>query len=285
MKGFTIIRLAVISFAFLGLQSSKEKTDGRKPSPNDVVFNTLNSKDPFRERGIVDFDAAFLKKKDQFSIYLIKSFKNDFDGVNPNNILSVSLFESKNIIGLGLCDIYKIKLSDNLPEIIGKKAYLIFIKSEMKAALLWLDDLECIKIKNYDTAYYLAGINRYRGKGYFLVYKFSNDNNGVFKLIFDSSDDMFCGNGIPILNNSFDCISYDPAQLHFKNIDLNNDGLNDLMFIGRVLYFCEGLETGYGRNDRKPLRKETLNIVFQTFQDHDSIYWRLMDTTICKKLQ
>jgi hypothetical protein len=97
-------------------------------------------------------------------------------------------------------------------------------------------------------------------------------------------DDQYCGNGIPVYNSSLDCICYEPFMLHFRNFDINNDGLNDLVFSGRVLSFCQGLETGYGRGDRQPLHRDSISISFLTYINKDSLYWKLSDTSICKKI-
>jgi hypothetical protein len=145
-----------------------------------------------------------------------------------------------------------------------------------------MEKLHPIKIKNIDKTILVAGTYLIRGKGYFVIYKFTKING--FALIFDSSSDKYCNNGIAVYNSSLDCLSYDPFMLEFKNADVNNDGVMDLIFAGKALLFCEGLESGYGRKERKPLKEEQLQIVFETVQDSDSLKWKLTDTSACKIL-
>jgi hypothetical protein len=73
-------------------------------------------------------------------------------------------------------------------------------------------------------------------------------------------------------------------MLKFNNIDVNGDGLNDLVFSGAALTFCKGLERGYGRNDRNPIRRDKIKIIFLTYKQNDNLYWRLSDSGVCKKI-
>jgi hypothetical protein len=111
-----------------------------------------------------------------------------------------------------------------------------------------------------------------------MVYRF-NGRDG-FDLIFNTSNDPSCSGSIPVYNSSLDCISYDPFGLKLEIADVNGDGINDLIFTGKVLFFCQGLETGYGRTDRKALKEKNIKIIFCAGVDRNGPVWRLQDTSV-----
>jgi hypothetical protein len=71
--------------------------------------------------------------------------------------------------------------------------------------------------------------------------------------IFESAD--------PVSNYSLNCESYENDDLKLQNIDLNNDGYLDLKFTGIKNFYCNGFEQ-YGRDERKPIKKEKISITY-----------------------
>lgn len=257
-----------------------------KPVPDSAANSLKRTNDsiqnPFDHRPLLDFDGSYFKKTDSLKEYIIRVFKNDMEGISTSDIKSIKLSQESLIKNLGKTAVYSITFSDQLPEVAYKNAYLIFDEQKKQAAILFLTGIRFIKLKESDPDYLLSGWYQVRGKGYALVYQF--DKAGLFNVIFDSADNTGCENGVPIFNASLDCMSYDPFLLQFSNKDWNSDGLNDLQFKGNINSYCAGLENNTGRNDRKPLKTEQVNIVFQTYQRGDSLYWQLADTSLCRKL-
>src|SRR5690606_35241802 len=105
-----------------------------------------------------------------------------------------------------------------------------------------------------------------------------------FKRVFSSIAVEVCENGVPVMNADIDCISYSPFLLEFRNIDVNHDGVNDISFVGKVNYYCEGLEANIGRKDRQPLRSQNITITFLTSSQDNIFSWRLKDSSICKQI-
>ncbi len=205
----------------------------------------------------VKINPALLNDERLLKSMLIKSF-DELKELKEADIMTVKLVEKKNIKNFGLAKIYKIVLSDKLPEVFPKTNYFIVGERNNLGALFLLDSLVFIKTSNNDLSYLLAGVAKVKAFGYFKIYNFK---------VRDSFDEILntlncCENGLPIFNNSLDCISYSPAQFQFKNIDINHDGLLDIVFSGVVASYCKGLETGYGRGDRKPISKRKITICF-----------------------
>ena len=203
--------------------------------------------------------------------------------IKPDEILAISKeLQSLKVDSFGLCSTYKIILSNDLPSVTPKKMYLLVNDTSKKAVLVPFEEIQPIKINKKDSFYFLAGTYLTRSKGYFIIYKYDNVNG--FKTIFNSLSDSSCPNGIAVYNSSLDCVSYQPFMLKFQNIDIDNDGNNDLVFSGKLMSYCEGLETGYGRNDREPKSISDLSIRFKTIIQDNAITWKLLDTTLCKKI-
>lgn len=256
------------------IDSVKEKNEFKKL---DSQISTI------KYRPCISLDSLFIDETDSARKgILINAFPADFEGVAPSSIDSIRKIKTINIDRFGLCHVYEIRLSNALPAVISKKMYFLYCKTIQKGIILQLENLYSLKMREVDSAILPGGVYMVRGKGYFFIYRF--DGKDGFKLIFDSSSDDYCNNGIAVYNSSLDCVSYNPFKLNFKNIDLNGDGLNDLCFTGKALFFCAGLETGYGRKDRKPLKVQPLKIVFETVQGSDSLYWKLASTNACKVL-
>lgn len=235
-------------------------------------------------RDLLDFDSSYFDKKDSLKEYLIKIFRQDLEGIrSTDDITSISPDQNATLQDLGRVKIYKATFSNDLPEVAPKIVYLVYSVEKRQAALLFLDNsLQLIKLRKSSEDYLIAGTYRVRGKGYFAVYQYNKKNQ--FDLIFDSSTMGDCDNGIAVMNASLDCVSYDPFDFDFQNVDSDKDGLNDLVFKGTINRYCEGLETNTGRNDRKPLKSEKVTIIFKTSEAKDNLHWNLVDTSVCKKL-
>ena len=269
---------------------------GNRSNPKQLVPDTSKknitgisrkSKDlinPIIYRQCVRLSDSLFQLNDSFKKKaLIELFSEDFENIPPEMILSIKRDSiSLNVADYGKCISYEINLSDNLPSVMAKKMILLFNEKRETGVLLQLFQLTPIKIRISDSSILLAGTYLVRAKGYFAIYRFNKVNG--FDIIFNSLSDANCGNGLPVYNSSLDCISYDPFLLRIVNVDDNKDGLCDLIFIGQANFYCSGLETGYGRKDRKPLRKEDLHIRFKTQELRDSLYWTLIDTAACSKL-
>lgn len=159
---------------------------------------------------------------------------------------------------------------------------LVVSKTLERSILLPFETIHLIKVVPTDPDYLLAGVYEVRGKGYFSIYRFDGKNG--FRQIFDSYQTSSCKYGIPVMNATDDCISYNPFFLNFSNEDFNKDGTLDLIFTGKVLYFCKGLEFGYGRKDRKPLKEHSIVVKYATRIYADSISWTLTDSNVCRLL-
>jgi len=241
--------------------------------------------DPLKTRAFLTFDVSYIKKKDKINSYLAKSFPTDFDRIKPNSLSVSNIGKKINLIGLGICEVYTIHFSAEVPEIVGTRAHLIYSDKIHKATILFLDTMISVKIKKRDTEFLIGGIYRNKGLGYFTLYKFMDgENEQSFSQIFNTSDSKWCRYGVPVYNSSLDCKCYDPFTLHLDNVDVNNDGLSDLIFSGSILTFCNGLEKGYGRKDRKPLQKEKIKIIFLTGEHGNDLYWKLANSEMCEKI-
>jgi hypothetical protein len=282
MKNFIVIFLLITS---CGNQSPINKgLKDNKTSDTVSKIIATQSDNPLLYRGCINLDVTEYSINDsKFKQALIDSFKNDLGNIKPDNILSISKeLQSLNIDSFGLCSAYKIILSNDLPSVTPKKMFLLANNTSKKVLLIPFDELQPIKINKKDSFYFLAGTYLVRSKGYFMIYKYDNVNG--FKTIFNSLSDSSCPNGIAVYNSSLDCVSYQPFMLKFQNIDIDNDGYNDLVFSGKLMSYCEGLETGYGRNDRQPKSITDLSIQFKTVTEGNSFTWKFVDTTLCKKL-
>lgn len=176
--------------------------------------------------------------------------KNSGDSLKLTDVESVKCLGKYNVVDLGSSRIYKIKLSYNLPNVWHYFAALI-VDSHCNAYLVDLDLIELIKTEKNSSGFYFAGRykNRYR-YGVFRIYRFIK--NTMYQ-VFESEG--------PVSNYSLDCESYEKDDLRLQNVDLNNDGYLDLKFSGIKNFFCNGLEQ-YGRDERKPIRKEKISMIF-----------------------
>ena len=229
---------------------------------------------PFSQIKIIDFDNNKIVQKD----YIVAAFENSFEGINPNQIDSIKFVQTINIRDFGQSDLYKITISKELPEVVAKRAFLVVNKLEKKAALFFFNSYSTLKIRDADTSFFYGGTYTFRGKGYFYIYKLLDKN--TFQCIFNTLNG-YCENGIPIYNKGLDCISYDPFELKVQNRDINNDGLLDLTFSGKINYYCDGLEKGIGREDRRPKYQKDLQIDFLVTDSMSVFSWHLLNDSIC----
>ena len=283
MKNLIVV---ILVFASCG-----NKAQQKQVNTDTVTASIVNSKfakvitSPISYRQCKNLSASFLEQADSVKKrLLIEIFPEDFETITSDKIVSIQPQAAAITVDqYGICQVSEIKLSDDLPSVMSRKMYLLFNKDRQQGVILQMEDFQPIKIRIADSTILLAGTYLVRDKGYFAIYKY--DKKGGFTLIFDSSSDNYCGNGIAAYNNSLDCISYSPFLLKLENKDVTNDGINDLVFTGKVLFFCQGLESGYGRKDRKPLKEQELRIVFETALNADTLSWQLSDTTVCRLME
>lgn len=183
-------------------------------------------------------------------LVLTQLIKLSGDHLSLKDINSIKYMGIYNLKGLGKSQIYKIKLSYSLPTVYHYSLALI-IDNHCHGFLIALDIVELIKIKAISNEYYFGSryINRY-GYGYFKVFEF---NNNYMYQVFESNE--------AVSNFSYGCTSFENGNLKLQNIDVNKDGYLDLKFTGIKDFYCNGLEQ-YGREDRKPLRKKRIILIF-----------------------
>lgn len=256
---------------------SLSKSSDSTREPQDSTANDLLNKSK-----VVGVNLDIVKKDSIPNQFFLTSFSDIFPSITINDIKKIMYVKEANLRNWGMTSIYKFELSDQLPESVYKKGILVISKLRAQAAIFFLDNFDLVKLKEADTAYFLAGVHILKSRGYFYLYEF--DGTQYFLSKFSTLSDNYCNNGIPVYNNSLECICYKPFELIFKNIDVDKDGLMDLNFSGDILSFCEGLQNGYGREDRKPTSVFKLNITFIASQKNNEITWMLLDTSFCSKL-
>ena len=242
----------IFGILLLMISCSSNENKQIKSNPTETTVSAVN------DRIVIPFEPDSLNGSFNIAHYLIGKFNKEYEGLKDKDIIGVKLIDSVSVKNFGTAQIYNITLSDNLPEVFTKRNYLIVNKNKKQAALFLLDTLFFIKTSVNDNTILLGGIEKIKAKGFFLIYDFAGENE--FKEILNSLD--YCEDGIPVFNNSTDCISYKPFMLDYKNIDMNNDGILDVNFSGEIASYCKGLEVGYGRNDRAPVRLSKINFSF-----------------------
>lgn len=199
--------------------------------------------------------------------YLIEVFNKEYNGLVQNDFESIQLVNTIKVHSLGWTEIYRITLSDSLPEVVKKNNYLLVDVSKQQGTIFLIDTLLPIRLSSNSSVYLISGIQMVKTKGYFILY----DLKGYeFKEICNSMD--LCENGLPVFNSSIECINYKPHRLSFKNEDINNDNILDISFSGTIAHYCKGLETGFGENDRPPLHEKNIRFSFLIRSKGDSIY-------------
>lgn len=289
MKKICFVILILPLYVSCKYKSDREKieTDSSNmfiSKSDNIIGETQNwsSIAPMEKSKIVNFSWKNTREKSSLNQYFLTSFGDMFPDITVNDINKIDFIEDAILRNWGKTSIYKFELSHRLPETIYKNGILIISEQKAQAAIFFLDNFDLVKLKETDTAYLLAGIHIVKSKGYFYLYDFDGDQ--YFQCKFSTLSDRYCKNGIPVYNNSLDCVCYKPFGLVIKNNDVNHDGLLDLIFTGNVLSFCEGLENGYGREDRKPISTFKLDIIFITNQNNNEIAWGLQDSSFCSKI-
>lgn len=186
--------------------------------------------------------------------YIISKFNIAFRDLTPLDISKINLFQTLNIKDFGQADIYEIKLSNNLPESVQKTNFIVVNKRTSKGALLLIDSIIPINIGLNSL---IGGMKKVKSKGYLVIYDIHNNR---FKEIFNGID--FCSSGLPLSFKGDDCKGYSPNQLNMT-IDFNNDSL-EIKMSGSLAFYCNGMESGIGEQDRSPISTNPINytIVF-----------------------
>lgn len=178
-------------------------------------------------------------------------FKGTGDSLSIEDVATVE-YLSQPILNNGKrYEIFEVSLNKDLPEVYDKNGFLLIDSSKRVAFFVFLSSYESIKARTQDTLVFFAG--RYKRKGY--------GTFKVFSIIKDTLRNIFVSPDF-VSNNSLDCISYQNDDLILENADFNHDGFNDLKFSGIKNYYCKGLEEGYGRDERKPVRSEKITILY-----------------------
>ncbi len=256
---------------------------GHKNISSNPKTNTT-VKDPLDQRKCVVMNSATLNNNDSLFQFIYTSFTQDLGNLPNAGISAIKKSrEGIEIEGFGKCNVFTITLSGDLPAMLSRKMNIVYNYQNSKLVLLPFESVFFVSNNQSPTQYFLAGVNEARTNGFFIIYSYNSSEN-LFRLVFDSNKEGNCENGIPVMNASLDCISYEPFLLNFENKDVNGDGLKDISFSGKVNHYCEGLETNIGRLDRKPVKSENVEIIFLAEKQGDQIFWKLSDTTICKKI-
>jgi hypothetical protein len=147
---------------------------------------------------------------------------------------------------------------------------------------LFLPVVDARLFKPNHNKLFIYGIQQYRTYGYFNVYSVCNDS--IIQVL---ASENLCRDGLPVRNSSLDCNSYEPANLKLSIKDLNGDGAIDFIFFGVLNSYCQGLESGFGRLDKRPLKITPLNIIFESrpLDNNTGFLWQLSDTSICSTIR
>jgi hypothetical protein len=210
----------------------------------------------------------------QFKQQLLTTFGQQLDGLHVTDLVRVRFLRTVAVRGAGQLRLYQVSLSRHLPEVWAKTAYVVR-DSHGQAAWFWLDSLWFIKEQRAAQQYLLSGVSRGRSRGYYLVYAWTK--GGYFRAILNSLDTRTptYPYGVPVYDVSLDCANYQPFQLHFSQSDLNGDGYLDVVFTGRRLFFCRGLEEGFSREDRSPIRTQLVRLVWLSHRANRTTTLRL----------
>ena len=212
----------------------------------------------------------------RFKQQLLKSFYRELDGLRVADLVRVRFLRTVAVKGAGPLRLYHVSLSPSLPEVWAKSAYVVR-DTHGQAAWFWLDTLWFLKEQRTAQQSLLSGVSMGRSRGYYLVYAWTK--GGYFRSILNSlnTTTLTYPSGVPVYDVSLDCENYQPFQLHFSQPDLNGDGYLDVVFTGRRLFFCRGLELGFSREDRRPVRSQPVRLVWLSHRAKKTTTWRLQD--------
>lgn len=244
-------------------------------APARASWATTRPKFPFDSVRLRPFGVGPRPAK-EFKQQLLQTFRQELDGLHVADIVRVRYVRTVPVKGAGQLRIYHVLLSPSLPEVYGKSAYMVR-DTHGQAAWFWLDSLWFIKEQRAAPHYLLSGVSMGRSRGFYMVYAWAKA--GFFHPILNSltTSTPAYPHGVPVYDVSLDCQNYQPFQLRFSQRDLNGDGYLDLVFTGRLLSFCRGLEMGYSREDRPPVRSEPVRLVWLSQRANTTTTWRLQN--------
>jgi hypothetical protein len=249
--------------AFQMISCSESKRENETESSADNAISSITNACCYDS-----IKSYLVNEEDSSQIYLSKAFykQPDFAAATKNivacflkkqskengvkDIDKVELIEKTCLFDNAIFDIYKIKLSDKLPEEYHKDFYVIYNLKDSLGYFVYVDSLVFIKSKITDKCNLIAGTFRRRNIGHFRVYQLKGN-----KLSLWESEKV-------VYNYTTDCISFENGALDFKNVDLNSDGFLDLEFTGVRNFYCEGLEEGPSRETKSPVKREQVKFTY-----------------------
>ena len=205
---------------------------------------------------------------------------NRYEDFKIEYIVSLQYVQGAIIEGFGTSKVFElIYLSNKIPSMAPHKEILLIQEASKLICLFPINKYYLIQRTPLDNKFLIGGIIPSKTTGFLVVYTY---NKGHFNTVFDSMSECVCSEGgMPVTNSSIECYSYDPFELVFQNKDMNNDGLLDLKFEGEFLSFCEEGEIGYGREDRPPLNRKPLELIFYGNKNQSGLFWEFRDSTLC----
>lgn len=239
-----------------------------------AIATTIANK-PYHEP-IVSVWLDSMATDQQLKASIAQHFDPQVYGVDTQSTLR-KLYHDIPLVGFGNSSIYEVRTADNLPSNMARYQCLVWNKNSHKMTLLPIESCSLLQMDLNTTAYYIGGFYTWRGLGTYLVYGTADD---VFYDIFNAGE--ACEAGVLWLSNrTYDCVSYEPFFFSVKNNDLNADGYADLQFEGTINIYCTGLEEGFGRDKRQPIKKQQMSILFFAQPHKQNPSWELQDTTLC----
>lgn len=251
------MRQIIIILLFINVCEGYAANQSLEKIKNNKADSTIHKglkPDSIEKRDLVLFEPDSVANRS----YIIRKFNKDIGELKASDISSIGIPASANIHNLGTIRMYRIVLSEALPEVFKKSCYLIVARDRKRAALLLLDTIILAKTSVHNDSALLGGVDIVKDHGFYKVYELI----GIDKLVEILNSRTCCKEPYPVFNNSIDCLSYSPFMLNLKKTDINNDGLLDINFSGRINSYCKGLETGYGRTDRKPISTKNISFSF-----------------------
>jgi hypothetical protein len=248
-----------------------KKNESKEIQRDSLILNSIK---------LIHFNKDSLTSCNEYK-YLMQKYNSQFGTFVDSNIMSIENIGIYNIKKIGYATIFKIVLNNVLPAVVKKNNYLI-VTNNNESLLLSIDTIILIKIFKNDKSFLIGGINKVRDKGYFVLYDFKKERNELQEIINSLN---FCENGLPVFNSSLDCVSYKPFGLDAKNSDLYHDNILDLTFKGNILFYCQGLEYGIGRMDKKPIKKANIkiDIIFNMAKD-STLSFKVKSKNVCDAL-
>ncbi len=210
---------------------------------NKVEINTINyfiGGDSIPN--FIPFSGEYKTKKDSIFYNFVRYFGVQ-DQIKLENLEEISETESFNFKKSR--DIYKLYSISfwQVPSNVWDKQYGI-ISNETKHIFCVISIKNPYVIDVGSKSFCIAGVQECRWGGFFSVYDLIN---GKITKAFKTHQS--------ILNQSSDCIIFQPFQLVETYEDFNNDGKLDLQFKGNYLNFCSGLESGPNYYDGDQIRE------------------------------